>query len=81
MELLLRDKKYSSAHKKINELLTRYERFLEKSASKEDELVAQFLDKNKSREFFIDANEFGNVVFEVLVLIGKGERFFRLLMV
>jgi hypothetical protein len=78
---LLRDKKYSSAHKKINELISLYERFLEKSQVREEELIKQFLDKDKSKEFFIEANAFGGVVFEVLGLIGRDERFFRLLMV
>lgn len=78
---LLDDGKYRSAHKKINELITRYERFLDKSEAGEDVLIKQFLDKDKSKEFFTEANAFGNVVFEVLALIGKNDRFFRLLMV
>lgn len=81
LEFLLHDAKYGPAHKKINEVVTRYERFLEKSEVGEEALIQQFLDKNKSKEFFIEANAFGNNVFEVLELIGKDERFYRILMV
>ena len=81
LDFLLRDKKFILAHRKINELLAHYERFLDRSQTAEDVLIKQFLDKKKSKEFFAQANTFGNVVFEVLELIGKDERFFRLLTV
>lgn len=78
---LLHETRYNSAHKKIKELIACYERFLEKSQAPEKDLIQQFLDKKKSRELFIEANAFGDLIFKVLESIGKDERFFRLLLV
>jgi len=78
---LLSAKEFVSAHGKINELIARYEKFLERSQAPEPTLIKTFLDRRKTREYFDEANAFGNVVFEVLQLIGKDERFFRLLTV
>lgn len=45
------------------------------------ELVAQFKDKEKRREYTELAYRFGDLVFEVLNAIGTGTRFRRLLIV
>lgn len=81
LEYLLRQGEFSPAHGKINELIARYEQFLEKSEASEDVLIQQFLNRDTSNEFFTQANEFGNVIFDLLELIGRDVRFYRLLLV
>lgn len=81
LEYLLQQREFRSAHEKIRELIAHYERFLEKSEAGEEVLIQQFLDRETSKEFFLQANEFGNLVFDLLQLIGRDARFYRLLMV
>lgn len=81
LEWLLQEDRYRSAYRKIKKLIACYEQFLEKSEAKKEDLIKQFLDKRKSRQLFIEASEFGNLVFDVLNSIGKDEHFFRLLLV
>jgi predicted nucleotidyltransferase len=81
LEWLLRQASLASAHGKVDNLLEQYEQFLQTTNANESELVARFLDKEASREYMRDANNFGDLVFDVLNSIGEGQRFHRLLVV
>jgi predicted nucleotidyltransferase len=81
LEYLLQEKSFASAHEKIRELMACYEKFLERTNVKETILIEQFLDRDRSKEFLVQVNEFGDLVFEVLQLIGDKSRLLRLLTV
>ncbi len=78
---LLDDERHGSAHNAIDKLIRCYERFLETSNFNEKELIQQFRDEGSSRRLLMEANEFGDLTFEVLKEVGEDEHFFRLLMV
>ena len=65
----------------IVNLLNQYDRFLETTNRKEEELVRQFLDKDMSRKYMEAAHEFGDSMFEALTIIGNNSPFHRLLVV
>jgi hypothetical protein len=78
----LRDvERFADNHPGIEELLRRYERFLESTNASEAELVARFSDREQSRRYMVAANEFGDLMFDVLNGIGKGGRFHRVLVI
>lgn len=81
MEWLLEQRSLSSAHEKIQELLAQYERFLSTTNASEKELVERLLDRATGRSYMEAAYRFGDLVFEVLAAIGRGNRFHRLLVV
>ncbi|MEX0804428.1 MAG: nucleotidyltransferase domain-containing protein [Candidatus Binatia bacterium] len=81
LEWLLKQPAFESAAQNIHKLIARYEQFLEKSELGEEVLIQQFLDRETSREYFIEANEFGNSVYDLLQLIGRDALFYRLLVV
>jgi hypothetical protein len=65
----------------VEKLLLAYERFLTNTDSSEDELVKRFMDPATSRRYVAEANEFGDLVWQLLDATGKGTRLHRLLMV
>lgn len=78
----LRDRSdLKDARNTIVSLLSQYNRFLETTNFKEDELVRQFTDKDTSRKFMEAAHEFGDSMFEALTIIGDKSPFHRLLVV
>ena len=79
LESLLKKNQFSVAHPKIRELLKCYEGFLEKTNVPETELISQFL--KTSKEFYAQENSFGDLVADVLRLIGEKSRLYRLLVV
>ncbi|HYL77815.1 MAG TPA: nucleotidyltransferase domain-containing protein [Bryobacteraceae bacterium] len=81
LEWLLQQTTMTHAHDRTRKLLEQYEHFLQATNAEERELVSRFLDKNTGREYMRAANEFGDLVFELLTSIGEGERFYRLLVV
>ena len=81
LEYLLQQKELNSAHTKIHELMNCYKKFLDKTNVEERMLIEQFLDKDRSKEFFLQVNEFGDLVSELLRLIGGQSRSYRLLIV
>lgn len=81
LEQLLSEKKCVLAHRKIRELMSCYERFLERTNVEEQTLVEQFLDKNERSQFSYQVNEFGDLVSEILRLIGGQSHLYRLLVV
>ena len=81
LEKLLSHPETTAAQAKIADLLGCYERFLDNTNEAEDALVARFLDPARSRAYLGAAHEFGDTMFEVLEMIGKKSRFYRLLVV
>lgn len=81
LEWLLQQKSVNQAHPVINELLDCYEKFLNISATPEDELVQQFMDRQKSRDLMAGAYRFGDLMFEALDIVGGRNRFHRLIVV
>jgi len=71
----------ADAHAIVQKLLSQYEEFLEATNATEAELIERFLDKDKTREYFLSANRFGDSVFEALSRIGLGTPFLRVLVV
>lgn len=69
------------ARERVSQLLDRYERFLQTTNAGEEDLLGKFMDKGASQKFMADAYEFGDTLFEVLMSIGSGNRFHRLLVV
>ena len=65
----------------IVDLLNQYGRFLETTNFKEEQLVAQFMDKDTSRKYMAAAHEFGDSIFQTLMIIGDKSPFYRLLVV
>lgn len=65
----------------INKLLSQYDRFLETTNGTESELIQRFMNKEDSHYYMTAASEFGDTMFEALVTIGNGSRFYRLLVV
>jgi predicted nucleotidyltransferase len=81
LEWLLTQNAAVQAHDAIAQLILHYESFLKSTDAAEDDLVKIFLDREKSREYRRQANKFGDLMFEVLSLIGSGTQFHRLLVV
>jgi hypothetical protein len=65
----------------IVKLLDQYDRFLETTNFKEDELVQNFMNRDMSHKYMNAAHEFGDSVFEALTKIGQDSPFLRLLVV
>jgi predicted nucleotidyltransferase len=81
LEWLLKRKELGKAHGTVKELLSHYEEFLAATNYPEPDLVALFLDPEKSREHFRSANKLGDLTFKALGTIGQGNEFHRLLIV
>jgi hypothetical protein len=81
LEWLLDQQHVESAHAKIRDLLECYESFLKVTDAPERDLVDQFKNAETSRERMRAAYKFGDLVFDVLSIIGQGHRFHRLLVV
>lgn len=56
LEYLLQQKDFESAHAKVHELMTCYEKFLEKTNVEEKTLIEQFLEPGGSKELFLQVN-------------------------
>jgi predicted nucleotidyltransferase len=81
LEWLARQAEASDAGPQIKELLGLYEQFLAHTDASEGELVARFMDAGTSKTYSESQYRFGDLVFEVLQVIGEGNRFHRLLVV
>ena len=65
----------------LDELLAAYERFLESTDKSEPELIKDFLAPTSRREYMNHAYRFGDLVFRVMEMVGRRNRFHRLLVV
>jgi len=72
LEWILRREELTHAHSAIKALLDQYERFLETTNASEEELIRKFMDKETSRSYLGTGNKFGDLVFEALTSIGRG---------
>jgi predicted nucleotidyltransferase len=81
LEWLFGQAEAKQARPKVKALLKLYEEFLDRTDASEDELVQRFMKKQTSGEYFESAYRFGDLVFEVLQTVGRGNRFHRLLVV
>lgn len=81
LEWLRTQSAFAGAHAQIDQLFAQYESFLATTDQPESEMISLFLDKGKSRELFVGAVEFGQCVYNLLMAIGQGHRFLRMLIV
>jgi len=79
LEALVED--FGGSGETVSNLLAAYERFLTNTDAAEGELVTRFMDNTRSRQYFREANEFGDIVWQLLDVTGKGTRLHRLLLV
>jgi hypothetical protein len=79
LEQLAAETESADARKKLMDLLAGYEQFLAATARDEDELVALIMEKGTAP--FPNQYEFGDIMFDVMDLIGGRTRFHRLLVV
>jgi len=79
LESLVRE--FASDRGIVDKLLGAYEGFLTNTDASEGDLVNRFMDSATSRRYFAEANEFGDLVAELLNATGKGTRLHRLLLV
>ena len=81
MEWLLGQRRLTRAHSTIRKLLSQYERFLETTSVEEAALLKKFMNKTTGQSYLNEAYKFGDLVFQVLTIIGDENRFHRLLVV
>ena len=81
LEWMISQPELGAAHAKITELLQRYEQFLENTEIPKEELMSRFLDKEKRKQYSESAYQFGDLVWNVLDIVGDRNRFHRLLIV
>jgi hypothetical protein len=78
----LRDREdLKDAKQTVVNLLGQYNRFLETTNFKEDDLVHKFMNKDARLRYLELAHEFGDSMFEALTLVGNKSAFHRLLVV
>lgn len=81
LEWLLLQPDIAHAHRKVHQLLAQYEEFLAVTSQDEEQLLSDFQDKARAEDLMQQAYSFGEVIFEVLDLLGKRNRLHRLLLV
>ena len=69
------------AHSSLKSLIEKYEEFLSNTDVPSDDLISRFMDKQNRKKYRESANEFGDLVFEVLGMIGNNSSFHRVLVV
>jgi predicted nucleotidyltransferase len=73
--------KFKRLYSNVEEIVSLYANFLEKTGDPKEQLIEMFMDKNKSGEAFQGAKEFGNQVYELLSSMGKENKVFRIIVV
>lgn len=81
LEWMLAQSELADAHSKIRDLLERYEQFLANTEASKEDLIDQFMNREKRKGYTESAYRFGDLVWDVLGIVGKGNRFHRLLIV
>ena len=81
LEWLQAVKEFAEARSTLAELLSQYEKFLEVTNVDESSLIEKFKDPQLSHQYMDDAYKFGDLMFDALTLVGKRNRFHRLLVV
>jgi hypothetical protein len=81
LEWLLSQPALQDAHRVVEGLISSYEVFLSNTALPEDDLINKFMDKSITRQYFAEAANFGEQMYDVLHTIGQNQPFYRLLVV
>jgi predicted nucleotidyltransferase len=81
IEWLATQEAFANAHEKLRELMVCYEKFLQKTDISETDLISIFLDKTKRTEYLKDDEFFGDLMSDVLQLVGENNSLYRLLIV
>lgn len=81
LQWISRKNEFEKARSKISSLMDQYEIFLAVTNVAENELVQQFMDKETARLHMQEAFKFGDIMFDVLRLVGGNTKFYRLLVV
>jgi hypothetical protein len=81
LEWLLDRGDLKDARQTIADLLRQYNRFLETTNFKEDDLIQKFMNKDARVKYVEAAHEFGDSMFKALTIIGNASAFHRLLVV
>ena len=71
----------SEANPHVGKIISHYEDFLNKTGQPEEKLLSIFLDKTAGRDFVADANNLGDLVANLIEAVGKGSKFYRMLIV
>lgn len=79
LEAMVRD--FGADTEIVGKLLAAYEKFLTNTDAPEGELVQRFMESATSGQLLNEANEFGDLVWELLDRTGRGTRLHRLLLV
>ena len=69
------------AHDGVRNLLEKYEQFLNNTKADEKTLLERISDKATRRDYFNQANAFGDAVFDLIEIFGHKSRLHRLLVV
>jgi len=62
-------------------ILKGYERFLDVTSSPEEDLIARFLDNREAHQLRSEQSEFGDLVYKLLLSVGRDSKFYRRLVV
>lgn len=81
LEFLLAETRARKTRGTLQELLARYERFLEETDARESALLARLQDPNESGKVFGQPDEFARLMFDALESIGNRSTFHRMLVV
>ncbi len=81
LEWLMDQPQLADAHETLEKLLAQYERFLETTNVREEDLIQVFMKKRTSNSYMQAAYRFGDLIFEAMRRIGQASRFHRLLVV
>jgi len=81
LEWLLSLEHLKDAHGGVRNLLEKYEQFLNNTNADEKTLLERISDKATRRDYFNQANAFGDAVFDLIEIIGHKSRLHRLLVV
>jgi predicted nucleotidyltransferase len=81
LEWLLQRSESAQAHPAIEQLLAKYDTFLQITNAPEETLIEKFSDKAFIFERIKEASAFGESMFEALNKLGQGSQFYRLLVV
>lgn len=65
----------------IEELIAKYERFLDVTSVSEDDLVEAFLDEDSAQKLRDEQSDFGDVAYRILYSIGHNNQFYRRLVI
>jgi predicted nucleotidyltransferase len=81
LESLRASKDFRRAHRALDGLLRRYEKFLKDTDAAEETLIERLRAPRAATSMFRDADEFGRQMFEALEIIGRRSRFHQMLVV